>query len=208
LHFNQKAVVKPADKQECSRRGGGGKSPNWLLSPTFPMAREGVWKMLVARNNNTSKREAQQTLERKRKHGRVQTCQRMDVITCLLSDQSNAMCIIRELPAMPVSLFVCMKTRQVSWRHSSSFAQGALSRSGLSDGNTFLGTAPNCGLPWKHTRGGQRRARAISHQFPLNTPQQGQKDSMFDCTATACHPNLKPGSTIVALLCGVARTMS
>lgn len=48
----------------------------------------------------------------------------MDMITCLLSDQSNAMCIIGELPAMPVSLFVCMKTRQVSWRHSSSFAQG------------------------------------------------------------------------------------
>ena len=41
----------------------------------------------------------------------------MDVITCLLSDQSNAMCIMAEQPAMTVSLFVCMKTRQVSWRH-------------------------------------------------------------------------------------------
>lgn len=44
--------------------------------------------------------------------------------TYLLSDQSNAMCIMAAPSTMPVSLFVCMKTRQVSWRHSSSFAQG------------------------------------------------------------------------------------
>ena len=97
--------------------------------------------------------------EKRNKHWRgkesaaeSRTCQRMDTVTCLLSDQSNAMCIMAELPAMPVSLFVCMKTRQVSWRHSSSFAQGALSRSGLPDRCTFLGTARNCGLPWRRVQ--------------------------------------------------------
>ena len=124
------------------------------------------------------------------------TCQRMDTITCLLSDQSNAMCIIGELPAMPASLFVCMKKRRVSWRHSSSFAQGLCSI-WASDCSTFLGTAPSCGLPWC-TR------EAVSEQDQQSKcPRPGQEYFMFDCTATACHPNLKPGSTIVALLCGV-----
>jgi hypothetical protein len=78
---------------------------------------------------------------------------------------------------------------------------GALSRSAR-DGSTFLGTAPSCGLPWC-------TSEAVSQgDQPSKSPQPGQKDFMFDCTATACHPNLKPGSTIVALLCGDARTMS
>ena len=90
------------------------------------------------------------------------TCQRMDIVTCLLSDQSNAMCIMAELPAMPASLFVCMKTRQVSWRHPSSFAQGLCLDLGKRLGDTFLGTAPSCGLPWSaHAR---RSARKISHR--------------------------------------------
>ena len=54
---------------------------------------------------------------------------------------------------MPVSLFACMATRQVSWRHSSSFAQGVYLDLGKRC-NNFLGTARSCGLPWG-ARGGQ-----------------------------------------------------
>ena len=78
------------------------------------------------------------------------------IITSLLSDQSNAMCIIGELPAMPASLFVCMKTRQVSWRHSSSFAQGLCLDLGKRWATLSLERRRAVACPGVHARGGQR----------------------------------------------------
>jgi len=105
--------------------------------------------------------------EKRNKHWRgkesaaeSRTCQRMDTITCLLSDQSNAMCIMAELPAMPVSLFVCMKTRQVSWRQSSSFAQGLCLDLGRRLQH-FSWNGAELWLALVHTRGGQRVRSAV-----------------------------------------------
>lgn len=61
---------------------------------------------------------------------------------------------------MPVSLFVCMKTRQVSWRHSSSFAQG-LSLDLRARWQHFSWNRPVLWLAPVHKRGGQRARSAI-----------------------------------------------
>lgn len=86
-------------------------------------------------------------------------------------------------------------------------------------------TAPDQLAPLKLTHpGGWSRSGEAKHQFPWNSaelwlalehprrstssenrPNKG-KHFMFDCTATGCHPNLKVGSTIVALLCGDSTT--
>jgi hypothetical protein len=72
-----------------------------------------------------------------------------------------------ELPPsqMPVSLFVCILTRQVSWRHPSSFAQGAVSRCGYAIATLSLERRGAVACP------GAREAI----KQPSKSAQQGQR---------------------------------
>jgi hypothetical protein len=98
---------------------------------------------------------------------------------------------------MPVSLFVCILTRQVQLAPLKLIRPGGVWLDLATRLQHFPWNGAELWLALERARG-----RSNCHQ---NRRNKG-KDFMFDCTATGCHPNLKPGSTIVALLCGDSRT--
>jgi len=129
----------------------------------------------------------------------VQTCQRMDMTAVPPLHQSNALCIMRAT-VTDAREPVCV---HINAPGAVGAAQAHSPRGVCLDRATRLQHFPWNGaelwlalVPWS------ARGRSNYHQ---NRRNKG-KDFMFDCTATGCYPNLKPGSTIVALLCGDSRT--